>query len=526
MDPRIPRHSLLSLFSDFGLFMAVLLFVGLISGCGADDGTSLANTLEAPIDTERFTLVARLAQITDTQIVDEESPGRLAALANLNAFAWRPQERFSIHLLDGMVRAINAYHERVEPIDFLLHTGDAVDNAQTNELEWFLACLDGDTIDPLSGFDDRPPALREPEGMDPHVPFRAAGLYREGVHGPLPTIPWYATLGNHDRYATGIFPIVTSPGSRAVAPLPLMTRIGIFLPRVLDPEGATAYGPITPARPGPPPELNLPTQVPANPDRRFFGIANFVSGLFESPTEPWGHGFAGDVHGWYSVSPVPGLRLIVLDTTLAAVTFPTGVYDSGGIIAAQARFLQTELAAAQEADELIVVASHHPSFNLLPLMGTALTPSAFHDLLSAYPNVVLHLCGHTHRHRVWDRGGYLEMETSAVIDFPQEGRIIEIWRAGDAVELRYEVISHLYDAGAFDDVGGLPPADDPFVAMRREARDLAEEHSKIHRLLPVYLSGDLQLPDLTDLLRLRPRAGAQEDRRGTFRKTVAAHGTD
>jgi 3',5'-cyclic AMP phosphodiesterase CpdA len=456
----------------------VLLGMLLVGGCGALDAVPLPDTNTAPVDANRFELVARIAHISDAQVVDEESPGRLTAFAALNASAWRPQERYSLHLLDGMIRAVNAYHTRVAPIDFLIHTGDAVDNAQLNEIRWFVDILDGGTIDPLTGVDDRAPGDRETRLLDPHVPFEAEGLYRNGVHGGGATIPWYALVGNHDRYAVGVFPILPLPNGELFAPLPSGLRLGLFAPTVLVPEGSLAYGPISPARPGPPPQLLLPSWVPANPARRFATVAELVDLHRQSVTAPAGHGFTEAGRTWYSFKPVAGLRVVALDTSMAAFTVPAGVYDFGAITAEQVAFLQSELASAEAAGELVVVTTHHPSETLSSNLGTALHAAGLHDLLNAHPCVVAHLAGHTHRQRLVDRGNYLEFETAAVIDDPQEGRIIEIWRAGDAVALRYTVFSHLYEGSAFD--GSAEPPGDPYLPMRRVARGLAADHAGVN----------------------------------------------
>jgi 3',5'-cyclic AMP phosphodiesterase CpdA len=453
------------------------------AGCGAlaQDGLPnvLPDTYWPDIDTARYRLVARIAHLTDAQIVDEESPGRLASLGALNNSAWRPHERYSLHLLDGMIRAVNAYHQHVAPIDFLIHTGDALDNVQLNELHWFLDCFDGRTLDPLSGVDDRAVEDRGPVLLDPHAPFRAEGLYRSGIHGDEASIPWYAVMGNHDRYAIGVLPVVPRLDGGLMAPLPGGVRLGLFLPVVLVPDGPLAYGAILPASVGPLPQLILPSIVTPNPDRRFVTPAEFTAAHFDTLTGPPGHGFAAKGRTWYADTPVPGLRLIVLDTSLTPVTIPGGDYHAGGLTSEQVRFLRAELEIAQQANELVVLATHHPSADLSVMLATTIQPAGLQGLLYAHPQVVVHLAGHSHRPRVTDRGNYLEVETSAIIDAPQEGRIIEIWRATDgadgAIRLRYAVFSHLYTGSAFADLEEAPT--DPLLEMRRAARALAEQHA-------------------------------------------------
>ena len=71
--------------------------------------------------------------------------------------------------------------------------------------------------------------------------------------------------------------------------------------------------------------------------------------------------------------------------------------------------------------------------------------------------MVLHLAGHLHRNRVFDRGGYLEIETGSTLDYPQTGRIVEVWEAKDGSEvvISYTTISH---REVVDELSGLREA--------------------------------------------------------------------
>lgn len=448
----------------------------------------LPNESTQPVDTDRFELLARFVHITDAQIVDEESPGRLTIAASLTRSAWRPYEAYSIQLLDGMIRTVNKLHVARHMIDFLILTGDATDNAQFNELDWFITVLDGGRIDPRTGPDDRDPALRPDSLLDPHHPFEAQGLYRSSVHGDAPTIEWYGMLGNHDRFAVGVFPIVMDVLGRRTSPLPLEDRIGILLPVELDPTGRLSWGAITPANPGPPPEINLPMLVPANPARRFITDREFMEAHLASVSEPPGHGFAGGGadRTWYSVSCAPGLRLIALNSASPFIEEPALIYPGGAISFAQRLFLQRELEKAQALGEYVIVATHHPSDALEAVYGTALTRRTFRTLLNHYPCVKLHLAGHWHRNVVIDQSGYLEIVTGSTLDAPQQGRIIEIWRnieprasaraddptPSDEIELRYWTFSHLDEIEPPDD-SHADLFDDPLMPMRRIAAELA-----------------------------------------------------
>ena len=96
------------------------------------------------------------------------------------------------------------------------------------------------------------------------------------------------------------------------------------------------------------------------------------------------------------------------------------------------------------------------------------------QLLNKHPCVKLHLAGHNHVHTVTDRGGYLEITTGSILDAPQEGRLIEMWRVDGPLELRYHTFSHLEQIA--------PPSPelnelfvDPLTDLRRVAKQLADD---------------------------------------------------
>ncbi len=491
-------------------FIRATLASGLVTGLGCESvpdlGTLLPSRESPEGEGSLGTLLARFAHITDTHIVDDESPARFPAAQIVTRSAWRPYEAYSNHILDGILRTVNRIHASGRNVNFLIHTGDGTDNAQSNELESLLSLFDGRLIDPLSGPDDRPVDSRPPATMDPYAAFQSAGLYRNGAHGGLPSIPWYALMGNHDSFATGLFPFFDGPFGRRTAPLPLQPRPGIVLPTEFDPAGFLAHGNVTPNEPGPPAVFQTARFLEPNPARRFYSKADFVRALFQTLTTPAGHGMTSDDGpSWFSVSPAPGVRLIGLDSSDPGHRIPAMIYVSAAVSAAQAEFLRSELAAAQARDEVIIVATHHPSASLEAGLGSALTPETFRSLLGEHSNVVLHICGHKHRNRVTDRGSYLEIETCSTIDLPQEGRLIEIRRdeTSGEVSIAYEMFSHLNDE--------LPAlGDDPVVGLRQEARSIAMNDA-----------GALIRQRIFDESGKDPR-GRDEDRRGRSRETSIA----
>jgi hypothetical protein len=284
-------------------------------------------------------------------------------------------------------------------------------------------------------------------------------------------------MGNHDRFALGNFPIIPRWDGTLVAPLPLDIRPGILLPTVLDPVGSLTHGPVTPAHPGPPPLLDLPVAVTPVANRRYFTRPEFIQTLLNTRSGPAGHGFASlEGPPWYSISPVSGLRLIMLDTADQQDPVPGLPYSEGCISQEQREFLQAELDAAQGRGEWVIVATHHPSSSLEALYGSALDPQGIRDLLNQYPNVLVHLAGHNHRNRVADRGGYIEIETCSTLDWPQEARVVEIWRdASGRVSVTYRMFSGLEDT--------LPAlGDDPLRGLREQAHVLANPDKSLQNM--------------------------------------------
>ncbi len=474
--------------------MRTLLLVALtvwLSGCGssAEPPPLLPEDRYSPLGGEQLEPIARIVHISDAHMVDTLSPARFAGADPFVGVAWRPWESCSTQLLDGAIRTANRIHASGRPVDFLVHTGDACDNLQSNELGWFLAVMDGTLVTPLSGPDDRtsPP----PPEMDPYAAFQAQGLYRKGVHGDLPSIPWYAVPGNHDVYAIGVFPVLFDQGG--IAPLPLSGRPGLWLPTIFDPTGEWSHGNVTPAFPGPVEFLEWPTLVEPNPARAYVSPREFMEAHTRTVSGPIGHGFAdpADGPGWYSVAPAPGLRLIGLNTSDQPAVLPGFPYSEGCISAAQLDFLRAELSLASQNGETVILATHHPSQSLDPATGSALSGPDLQALLNSYPNVALHLAGHSHRHRVAIRGGYLEIETASTLDLPQEIRVLELWRDGvdGSVLIGYETFSHLDDS---------TPAlgEDRLRGLREWARSSAQADSAARTTSP---------------------EGTEEDRRGLIR---------
>jgi hypothetical protein len=87
-------------------------------------------------------------------------------------------------------------------------------------------------------------------------------------------------------------------------------------------------------------------------------------------------------------------------------------------------------------DRLVVITSHHPLEDMFNDYTPHAEPRVSRDeierLLVSKKQVIAWICGHTHRHRIKYFGsdsnqGFWQIETASLIDWPQQGRTIEIF---------------------------------------------------------------------------------------------------
>ncbi|MBL8718239.1 MAG: metallophosphoesterase [Myxococcales bacterium] len=356
--------------------------------------------------------VAFVLHVSDTQLVDDESPSRLMVLDNpITSGAGRPQE-------GGVARATSAMHRtlaaitKARPFDFELVTGDCADNAQANEHAWFVQLMDGKKgLDLDSGADDDPVVGPGNDWKDPFDPV------------PAPA-PWYFVFGNHDNEVQG-----NSVPSAFTSELSLGTT-----PKSGTRDYRRKGAPIT------------REEVPADPRRKQLTNAEIVAGLFDTASVPGpvGHGFTKGKPGTsYVVEPMPGvpLRLVSLDTT-----DPSGGSSGSVLVKTMTEFLEPTLAAAEKDGFLVILSSHHPTSTIDAGKGDDTKPDAAYltreqveKAVAAHPNVILWLAGHEHSHRISaikgpsaDAPGYYEIMTDAIADWPSQARAIElVWVPGD-----------------------------------------------------------------------------------------------
>ncbi|MBA2573882.1 MAG: TIGR03767 family metallophosphoesterase [Nocardioidaceae bacterium] len=420
------------------------------------------------------------AHATDLQLADVQSPTRFEfcnehlddprfhRLVPMH----RPQEALAARAVQAMVRALNSldYGPRSgADISLVITTGDAIDNAQFNELQMFLALFEGGLVRPGSGgpryegvqslqWGDDSFWRPDGDGMDdsdwyqrrygfPHLP----GLMDRALsafHSQGLRLPWLACFGNHELLVQGLGR-VTEPVRQHLlgASKPRGSLAELDLDAL---EDAFIQAP----------ERFLSGQqhvVTADPDRRAVGRREFVDAHFSPLSRPLGHGFtttnrrSGTAYYVHDVGPV---RLICLDTTSAA-----GAAD-GCVDEDQARWLRERLEEVHSyrltaegtalttghTDRLVILFSHHGIDTMTNNRTLPADPDGsrliggpeLRDLLHRYANVVAWINGHAHRNCVTPRhdplgrsGGFWEITSSALMDWPCQARLLELLDNGD-----------------------------------------------------------------------------------------------
>ena len=439
-----------------------------------------------------------IGHMTDLHVTDVESPARFEFL---NRFVGdsrfrelltmqRPQEALNSHAIAAMVRAINAIEAAPvsgSPIELLVMTGDAIDNAQANEFATYTALFEGGMVNPASGGIEiesvQSPGWPDgifwkPDGggFGPDH-FRVAygfplvpGLLDRAMR-PFESqglrMPWIGCHGNHEELCQGVG-IVTPDLARAM----VAGRKPIGVPEGLD--AATALETFVTR-----PQhfmSGATVAVTADPNRKPLDIGAFVEAHFRPGARPDGHGFTPtnrrDRTSYY-VHDTSAVRLIVLDTSCRA-----GGAD-GCIERDQLAWLEEKLMEVHavytdsagntvhtsNANRLVVIASHHPLFTLRNdrLAGAAPADELLR-LLHRFANVILCLNGHVHLNLVQPHAnregssvGFWEVTTGSMVDWPCQGRVVEIFDAGGGrVAIACTMVDH---DGPADPGPALAPAE-------------------------------------------------------------------
>jgi metallophosphoesterase (TIGR03767 family) len=421
-------------------------------------------------------VLACIAHLTDLHVTDVQSPARFEFINREYADPrfrellpmHRPQEALNVHAIAAMVRALNAIGGAPitgNPIELAIVSGDAVDNAQWNELATFVQLLDGGQVRADSG-GERYEGVQSPGWPDdffwkpdgaikgddlmraaygfPNLPglleralrpFRSAGL----------RMPWLGCHGNHEEVSQGVGLVTPALASAMVGfhkPIGLpdgLDRDTVVETFVRRPEAFMA-GPDLPVTP--------------DADRRPFTRGEFDAAIRHTGTA-------------YYVHDTPAVRFVVLDTVCAA-----GGAD-GCIDEDQVGWLERRLKEAR--DRPVVITSHHT----LDTLGNNRRAGASRYLdagevierVHAAGNVVLWLNGHIHanaiRARPDPRGngrGFWEVTTSSLVDWPCQARVVELFDAGDGLlAIACTMVDH---DGPADPGGAVEP--EQLAALHRE----------------------------------------------------------
>jgi metallophosphoesterase (TIGR03767 family) len=410
---------------------------------------------------------------SDFRIVDEESPARAEWQADcspqISYDSFRPQEALSVQAAEAIVARANALQKSPatgHPVEFAIHTGNACDNAQFNELRWFIDMMDGKPVYPDSGaigyqgVQTESPAPNYGDLLkQAQLPFNPVGL----------KYPWYAVLGNRDILVQGS----AAPGDRATriaTGAQKFMKLGTAALAEACQGSQVLLGADSSAN-----ILNDPDtvirSVGKDANRRFLAIPDWLAEHFGTAASPGpaGHGFTSDAvaagTAYYTLDR-GAISIIVLNTVNPA-GFPGGSVDEP-----QFKWLEQELIArstvyfddkgaqvnTRNPDRLIVIASHHPADALNnPFPGPDSQVRRYQgpdleSLLHRFPNVILHIAGHTLQQRINPRPfsgdptrSYWEITTGSSIAWPMQARLIEIVDNRDAT---VSIFSTVYDSAA------------------------------------------------------------------------------
>ncbi|OEU90159.1 hypothetical protein DB35_02265 [Streptomyces abyssalis] len=456
-------------------------FRKLVEGKGEDH---LLRTDITDVRAEKLEPLAAFGHLSDLHIVDDQSPSRVEFLDRYNddpgsgwpfSAGYRAHEFLSLHLVDAMCRSLRQLGEGPRtglPLAFTVVTGDAVDNAQLNEVRWYIDLLDGgksvradsgspgkdesvangtfgrsehywrpeDPVDPANRYGRR--GFPQIQGLlgAARKPFTAGGL----------GMPWYAVYGNHDVMAQGNLPIDTD--------LPFFHSLkhhtvngskwteGPELPDDMD--DLDLFDVIKAVFDG------VESQdVTADAERRLLSPGEFVEEHHRTSGLPAGHGFAaGSDKAYYAIPAAADdpVAYITLDTTNPGGLGNIASNADGGIDEDQFRWLEERLkehsrtyfdesgeAVTQQGvrDRLVVVFCHHPLHTMTNTENDHRSGEEVEALLLRFPNVVLMANGHTHRNEIRPHarpagharpGGFWEVSAAAHIDWPVQSRVIEI----------------------------------------------------------------------------------------------------
>jgi len=255
-----------------------------------------------------------------------------------------------------------------------------------------------------------------------------------------------------------------------------------------------------------------PGPTPPDAERAPMGVCGFIHATYTAAGAPPGHGYTAandaDCTGFYTYD-IPGVpvRIIGLDlgpheggsNGILAVPYGADASHAGDPTYDQVAFLRAALADCEADGVGAIVISHQASGEIVtqsqlqdlsfffdgypdlralidtwsPVPPDTINSAEFRALLASSPALIAHVAGHTHFNRIraicpdgsaLEEGearctagangetGYWEIVTSSGIDFPHQGRFMEIVQVSETVGALYlTMVEPRIPAGSFSE---------------------------------------------------------------------------
>lgn len=420
------------------------------------------NHLGQPLGAVKKSLI-NLIHITDTHICDAQSPARVeyldryadphhpaSSVIGTLIGTYRAHEIFTTQVLESAVQAINRIDLAPitkKAISAVLITGDLTDNAQSNELDWLTTLLIGGKLRADSGAKDKWEGVGgefySPFFWNPHgTPKGERNDFPRDLYG-FPTIPELLHAIRQPFYSSGLkYPFLAVHGNHdallqgTVVPNEELRESVTSDEKIFelsDEEALQALSKVSEQGPAAYPSPIAPKvmTVSADESRDFLSPIEWNINFYREDED---NGISSQHLGSdrkYWRKDYESVTILALDTVN-----PFGGWQ-GSIDQEQFNWLKEQV--EQIKDKYIVITSHHPIqdiYNGYSPSARRVLGAEIESYLITKPAVIAWICGHTHRHRIAYFGpditrGFYQIETSSLIDWPQQGRIIEIFLTQD-----------------------------------------------------------------------------------------------
>ena len=367
----------------------------------------------------------RFAQLTDIHLGDVSNYLRHNFLLGIVSYFYeRPQDPMAGKLLDAVIHEVNLVHQE-NPLGFCMLTGDLIDCAMLNEVQWFVDIADGKAP---RDFCPEMVAVDNPEG------FQA---------------PWYACLGNHDMLVIGSF------GGTLFRKLLENMQANHGFSIITHQEWMAAME----ASDKPAAGHGFDDQPQAHDGYYSFSPSPCVHAIvLNTTTDNWMEGMVE----LFSDEKAKTLKAMAAknlsaeeNTTILMQEFSQWLRDRGFIdymagsksIGDLDEDLQTLLVIGSggtldrdqyqwmideiesNPGKLCLIFSHHGSCDFGLIAGNV-QQDEFDATLAAHNNVIAHVCGHSHKNCIETiadaDSSYYRIRTSSIIEYPQEWRTVEL----------------------------------------------------------------------------------------------------